>query len=270
MNHSIFTHCLLTASLVVGSVVAAQAQVVTTSQLLHPGSRCDHVIGLMHRHGVNNSVDRTATHSMLHHSRFGPMVIPDTELGDLEVVQVNQIAHEDPACGPKLAVIVRNQSCRAICNFHVSAVAVFGRICPTSPNATVAVEQIAPGETLEVLLPLPIEALAMGNRNGQVIGFQTLVVAIDSLDQLVETNEANNLKAFDIAEVPFVTIGVEETVETVETVATETAVQQSPVTAEAAPFFTGEVDQPTSDPLRSAIQKLVPNQADEARVPAAP
>jgi hypothetical protein len=62
-----------------------------------------------------------------------------------------------------------------------------------------------------------------------------------------------------------VTIVVEETVETV---STETAVLQSPVTAEAAPISTVEVDQPTLDPLRSAIQKLVPNQASEAPVTA--
>ena len=126
-------------------------------------------------------------------------------------MQVNQIVHQDDACGPKFTVTIRNCSTRNVCHFHVTAVAVLGRICPTSPNATVKVAQIGPGEALEVCLQLPIEALAMGNRHGQVIGFQRLVVADRQLDQLVETNEANNLKAFACSEIPVVTTVVEQT-----------------------------------------------------------
>lgn len=258
MKRSIHTQLLLIALLAVGSTVTVQAQGVTTSALIHPGSRCDHVIGLILRHGVNNSVDPMAAHSLLQHGPLGSMAIPAAELGDLEIVQINRIAHEDPACGPKVAVTIRNQSCRQVCEFHVTAVAVLGRILPMSPSVTIRVDRIDPGAAIEVVLPLPVEALAMGNRNGQVIGLQTLVVAIDSFDQLVETNEANNLRALDIAQVPALAVAVEEAVEATEAAPVDApaASQQDAVNSDGQAI----AEPASADPLRSAFEQLVPEQ----------
>lgn len=260
MKLSIHTPMLI-AALVVTSAVTAQAQVVTTSQLLDRNDRCDHVIGLVMRHGVNNSVDRAGAHSLLHPSPYGGMAIPPGELGDLQIVQVNQLEHADPACGPKIAVTVRNASCRQVRHFHVTVVGVLGRIFPTSPSATTRIDCLEPGADIEVILPLPIEALAMGNRNGQVIGLQTLVVAIDSFDQLVETNEANNLQAFDITQLPMVAATVEETVETT---TTETAVAETTVSEQATRIDTTTAQPVAEDPLRSAIDQLVPEENNQA------
>ncbi len=152
-------------------------------------------------------------------------------MGDLEIIQVTQVLHDDAACGPKIAVIVRNQSVRQVCDFHVSAVAILGRICPSSPNRTVRVAKLEPGEAQEVLVQLPIEALAMGNRNGQIIGFQRLVVAIDSYDEFVETNEANNVKAFDRRDLQVVSPTVEQSVETISST-TETRVRNANVSVD--------------------------------------
>ena len=156
---------------------------------------------------------------------------------------------------------VKNLGCRKVCNFHISVVALFGPICPTSPNNTVCVEDLGPGEAVEVIVQLPIEALAMGNRNGQVIGFQRVVVAIDSYDEFVETNEANNLKAFDVAALPVVTPTVTETVtETVESVSTttttETGAVQETVTEEVGGTTTTTTTAPPADALQTAIQKM--------------
>ena len=271
MNHSRFNSCIAAAGLVVCSVINAGAQEISTTQVLHPSLSCDHVIRLIHMHGVNNSVDRSGVHSFAHHSPSGGFQIPDTELGDLEIMQVNQIEHADNACGPRIAVVVHNQSCRKVCDFRVSAVALLGRICSSSPCATVKVAEILPGAALEVQIQLPIEALAMGNRNGQIIGFQRLVVAIDSYDELLETNEANNIKAWNQAEIPVVvpTI-VEEISEPVSDIVTETAIAEATAPAQvqqledsSGPANTVAPIEESTDALRSAIEKIDANQATE-------
>lgn len=284
-------HCLLALGLVVSSAISAQAQapassqvlpsssqvlssseVLRTSQLLPGGSLCNHVIHLIHCHGVNNSVDLAASHTMLHHSPLGSMLVPGVELGDLEICHVAQLLPGDPGCGPKISVTVKNHGCRKVCNFHITAVAILGRICPTSPNHTVCVEHLGPGEALEVIVPLPIEALAMGNRNGQIIGFQRLVVAIDSYDEFVETNEANNLRAFDVAALPVltptVTETVEETVEETVSTTTDSGPVQETVTEEVGGTATAPAP-PPADALQTAIRKLgVHNTAPVEATPA--
>jgi hypothetical protein len=254
------TRCVLTLGLAVCATISAEAQngILHASQVLPGGTRCENVIHLMHLHGVNNSVNQTMSASMLHHSPLGSMIIPGGELGDLEVIQVTQVLHDDPACGPKIAVIVQNQSVRKVCDFHISAVAILGRICPTSPNTTVRVEKLEPGEALEVCLHLPIEAFAMGNRNGQIIGFQRLVVAIDSYDEFVETNEANNVKAFDRSTLQLVSPTVEQPIETISGT-TETGVVQETARQDVNVDIgsTGVNSQtPAPDALQSAIRKL--------------
>lgn len=268
------THYVMALGLVVSCAISARAQapVVHTTQVLHGGALCHNVIHLIHCHGVNNSIDLTAGHTMLHHSPLGSMLVPGMELGDLEICNVAQVLHEDPACGPRIAVTVKNLGCRKVCNFHISVVALFGPICPTSPNNTVCVENLGPGEALEVMVQLPIEALAMGNRNGQVIGFQRLVVAIDSYDEFVETNEANNLKAFDVATLPVVTPTVTpETVESVSTTTTsQTGAVQEAVVQEVGGTSptTTTTTAPPADALQTAIQKM--NASANAAAAAAP
>ncbi len=209
---SLLGTALLAASMIACTTNTSNAQHVLTSQVVQNVSYCDHVIEQIARHGVNNSVDTSGGASMFHPSPFGSFAVPQQEFGDLEVVSVSQFEHIDATCGPKISVVVHNNSLRKVCSFQVSAVAIFGHICSRSPNATVRVEAIEPGQAFEVCLQLPIEALAMGNRNGQVLGFQRLVVVIDSYDELLETNEANNVKAFDAAAIPFATVAVQQTV----------------------------------------------------------
>lgn len=260
MNRSIFRNCVLSIGLVISAAAGADAQPLGFQASMPGGSRCDHVIQQMFRHGVNNSVDRSVSNSMLRHSPFGVVGTPDSEFGDLEVVQVHQIPQQG-VCGPKLAVIVMNRSSRKVCNFHVSAVAVFGHICPTSPNTTVEVTAINPGEAFEVCVQLPIESLSMGNQNRQVLGFQRLVVAIDSFDELLETNEANNVKAFESGEIPIVSpVIVETAVPATPTITTvETTVAPALATTQTSPDVavdSMDLENPTDDSLRSAIEQV--------------
>lgn len=270
MNRSMFFQCVLTASFLVSLSVQSHAERHIAPQLLPGGTRCDHVIQMVLRHGVNNTFDRSGTSSLLNQSPFGGMQVPISELGDLQIVQVNQLPPEVPACGPKFAVIIMNQSNRQVCNFHVSAVAVFGHICPTSPNATTEVAKINAGEAIEVIISLPIEAFSMGNRNGEVLSFERLVVAIDSFDELFETDEANNVKAFNASEIAVVTAVVQQTaLSIIESSDSVPNVSQQVQSSPRGPGqnsmnnVNGEVsvdaldlDHPTPESLRSAIQQV--------------
>ncbi|SMP51152.1 hypothetical protein SAMN06265222_103231 [Neorhodopirellula lusitana] len=137
-------------------------------------------------------------------SHYGNVIVSADEVGDLCIADVQQFEVTDPACGPKFAVIVSNNSTRCVADFHVTVAATLGRLFPHSPQSTVKVGKIQPGEALQVEVTLPIEALAMGNRNGQVIGFQRVIVAIDSFDELFETDEGNNVKSFKACDIAFV------------------------------------------------------------------
>ena len=266
MNQLSIGKLLLATCITAASAVASHAQGIHTSQLLPGGSSCLHVIRLIQIHGVNNSFDTGGTHLTAHHSPFGSYAVPDTELGDLEIVQIVQEAHVDPACGPKFIVTIRNNSCRDVCNFHVTVVATLGRIFPGSPNQTECVDTICAGETADVCVQLPVEAFAMGNQHGQVIGFQKLIVAIDAFDELAETNEANNLRALNCGEIPVATAAVvEETGTTVVAESLETLNAISPAAtivpppaleAPAAVAPQAEEEVPATDALRSAIRMM--------------
>lgn len=234
---------LLAAAMMFIAVGSAKADGVDLAHVLHGGPTADHVINLMLRHGVNNNQNYGG--QLAHHSPFGPMLIPHAELGDLELVQIALCENVDPACGPKFAVTVRNNSTRDVCGFRISLVALLGRIHPMAPTAVVKVDKLCAGAVAEFHVQLPMECLAMGNRNGQVIGFQRLVVAIDSFDQFVECNECNNIKVFARTAIPLAK--VVETA-TVETTATTTAVAP----AAAAPAAAATSAAPTAAPAAAA------------------
>ena len=279
MNHLpigklVLATCILTITSAQGQA-QVQTQGVRTAHLLSGGTSCLHVIRLIQIHGVNNSFDIGATQITAHPSPFGAYAVPGAELGDLEIVQIAQVPQADSACGPQFTVTIRNNSCRDVCNFHVTVVATLGRIFPGSPNATTCVDKLCAGATADVCVQLPIEALAMGNLNGQVIGFRKIIVAIDAYDELAETNEANNLRALACTEIPLVTAAV---VETLESSVTETVVADSSADTTAAPAAISnptsapaavapnaaplEQEAPTGDALRSAIRMMdAPTQA---------
>lgn len=243
------------------SMVAVNGQELTRGDLIGHPTGCQHVINLVHRHGVNHTFDRFGSANHLHHSpvilTLGSMMIPAAEMGDLEIISVHQFSHDDPACGPKIAVVVANQSSRCVKSFSVTAVAMLGRMHFDSPNQTVKVEEIKAGEALQVELVLPIESLAMGNRGGQPIGFQRLVIAIDSFDELAETDEANNIKAYAIASVPMMTVAVVQATETVsvDPLASEIVAPGTQTTTIMTPG-TKPTPDGSSDPLQAAIDQL--------------
>ena len=194
-------------TLLSGPLSPVQADDVDLRRLLHGPDRCDHVIGLLMRHGVNNDSDTAASLNTFH--PLGPVAIPTADLGDLELVSVVRHAAMAAGCGPTFNVVVKNCSTRDVCGSRLTLVGLFGRICPTSPNVTASIDSLPAGQVAEVTVTLPIESLAMGNLNGQMIGFNRVLVVIDSFDQFMEANEANNLRVFDATSIPVATAAVE-------------------------------------------------------------
>lgn len=174
---------------------------------------CSHVIDLLLRYGSGGSHGYQSSGGLIQPTAYGPAVVPHTEIGDLELVAVTIQSDGDATCGPTFGVTVRNNSQRDVTDFRISIVGVLHRIHPLSPTTVHCVEKICAGAVVECQISLPVEALSMGRAGDQVLCLQTVVVAIDSYDQLVECDESNNLKVLALADVPrAVVVGVEEQV----------------------------------------------------------
>ena len=170
---------------------------------------CGHVIEMLVRHGGLYELGPMGRSATVVPSPYGPFMMPASELGDLEIECISEVPQADPACAPTFVVTIANKSIRDLCDVQVSLVALLGPIRPFNPTAITRVERIPAGASIEVSLQLPIESLAMGRNGNAVIGFQKLLVAIDSLDQYLELDEANNLQLLCRADIPQQTVVVE-------------------------------------------------------------
>lgn len=267
MNQFLFRLSALCIGLVPCLCNFSHGQIYTNTTIVAGPSPCEHVIRMMMRHGVNNHFDRTSAASLLSATPFGCAGLPTEEIGDLRIVQANLMPPLETGGGPRIAVVVMNQSRREIRSFHLSAVAILGRIHAGSPTDTVRIDRILPGEALEVVVRLPIEALSIGHRNGEVLGYDKLIVAVDCFDVILEADEANNLRLFEASELTMVTSAVSVTAVSVlqetETTATQlvSAVPSNAVPSSRANSGDVSVDaldleHPTPDSLRSAIQSV--------------
>ncbi len=249
---------MLTRSVLMPSPACAEGNLAP--QMNQSTGRCDHVISMMLKHGVNNRFDRSEASRLLQSTSTLLNGLPPSELGDLDLVQVSQLASA-ANCGPRIAVQLMNRSHRKVERFHVTAVAVLGHICPDSPSATFEVAELEAGAILEVQLQLPIEAFAMGNRNGTPLGFQTLVVAIDSFDALLESDESNNIRAWSASDLPVEQpVAVTQAVELLQANESNqaTTVQPQANREVESPVERPDLEQPTPDSLRAAIKMLAP------------
>ncbi len=263
----IFRYCVaacVTTTIAVCLAELAHSQTIDTSQVLCGNSRCDHVVAQVMRHGVNRHATNLAANNLaashlVGSSPFGLAAIASSDIGDLQIVSVQRVADLQTPCGPRFKIVVMNQSQHPVEGVDVSLVALLGAIQPHSPNATVRSCGIEPGTAVEVDITLPIEALSMGNNNGVVLGLQTLLVAIDSHDEWIEVDEANNLQALAAASIPIVETVITQMTTTVSeseflpSVAAPAMVAPTSVPAADSLEVTPEVD---GDLLRQAVEKL--------------
>ena len=129
-------------------------------------------------------------------------------LGDLELLSVYGDATIDPRNGPVFEVALRNNSQEVLENVTVSAVAVLGQIHGQSPTTVLSIGRIEATETISIRIQLPASSMVMGPVGTAVMPFETLVVAIDSFDELVESNELNNISILRRSEIPMLPIAV--------------------------------------------------------------
>lgn len=165
--------------------LAANNDFHRTSQVLGvPSSYCGHVIDLMMRTRMLQQAGQCGHVGEV----FMPHLSVGLKPGDLELLGVHLVCDGDATKGPVFEVAMRNNSNVPVGNFRVSLVGVHGRINVHSPSTTICVPRIEACQESRVQIQLPITCMTMCQG-----GFDTLVVALDSFDDLIECNEVNNL-----------------------------------------------------------------------------
>ena len=129
-------------------------------------------------------------------------------LGDLELLSVYGDGTIDPRNGPVFEVALRNNSQEVLENVTVSAVAVLGQIHGQSPTTVLSIGRIEAAESISIRIQLAASSMVMGPVGTPVMPFETLVVAIDSFDELVESNELNNVSILRRSEIPILPLAV--------------------------------------------------------------
>ncbi len=147
---------------------------------------CYHIIDLLAR----NRARRFSGHAApVGGNVLGSLPLP----GDLELLEVHLISDGAVGQGPVFQVSFRNTSRWPVHNFQISVVGVLERITPDSPCRSIRIPCINAGETKCMEIQLPVRCMALGRYGGPLAPFDTLVVALDSFDELVECNELNNV-----------------------------------------------------------------------------
>ena len=162
---------------------------IRTNQVLGiPSSWCGHVIDLMMRNQMRRQLGTGQYGGQVHLPHLSVGVKP----GDLELLGVHLVCDGDACKGPTFQICMRNNSHVPIGNFKVSVVGVLGQICPHNPTADICIPRIEPCQDLQVTLQLPVTCMTMGPHSCAA-PFDTVVVAVDSHDDLLECNELNNV-----------------------------------------------------------------------------
>lgn len=153
-----------------------------------PSSHCGHVVDLMMKNRMRARF-RTNGIEQLHL----PHLTVGLQPGDLEFLCVHLVQEGNAQQGPVFQVGMKNNSDVPIGNFKVSLVGVLGQIHVHSPSATICIPRMEAGQEMQIQIQLPVACLSMGPLHQQCC-FDTLVVALDSYDELLECDELNNVQ----------------------------------------------------------------------------
>lgn len=271
MKFSIPYFKLLFGLLSLAFVTECNAQIVTISTTtVVPTAPCDHVIQLIMRHGVNNQFNRMASCQLLKQATApgipGAMTGNMSTLGDLEILQVNALPLSGTSSGPRFAVTIMNHGATEARDFHVSVVAALGQIHSHSPISTVKVDRIGAGQAFEVVAQLPVEALSMGRYNGNVQSYDKLIVAVDCFNKIFEYDEANNVRLFEYSQLHNTASNLPSAGSLRSQVPALNILENpnfalsksSAVDSHRSIVDALDLEQPTPDSLRSAIQSINP------------
>ncbi len=166
-----------------------QSAIAQVSQVLGvPSSFCGHVIDrLMENQMRQNCGVRgyDAGHAIL----LPGMSVP-LKPGDLQLQHVQLLSDSNGAQGPVFLITLQNQSEIPVGDFRITLVAVTGTIQVLSPSVTGNVQRIDAGAVVQFQLQLP------------ACNFDTLVAVIDSFDELLESDELNNVQILSRSNIP--------------------------------------------------------------------
>src|SRR5262245_43483668 len=137
----------------------------------------------------------------------GPFIAPP--IGDLELVSVGMVADGVGDKGPIYRISVKNNSTIAARHFRVSLIATLGELTHLSPVVTMNIDELAAGAVGHIDVQLPHGVMTLGPQ-GQPGPFTTLIAAIDSFDELIESDELNNVATFTRGEIALI-VTVQET-----------------------------------------------------------
>lgn len=251
----------------VSSPLNGFAQLVTftsTTTTVIPAAPCDHIIQMLLRHGVNNQCDRTIASLLVNPSlsKCAPNAL--IESNDLQVSHATLIPKSEFSMGSRIAIAIVNRSSKEARDFHVSVAAIREQLHPNSPISTVRVERIGPGESLEVSVPLPQE-IGTGNGPAMETRFERVIVAVDCFNRIPESDEANNIRMFDYRQLMPTATCIPNLISTQHVVPALALLENSSMRTDSnwnrdsyVTVDALDLDQPTPDSLRSAIQSVNP------------
>ena len=226
-------------SILGGVTQSAVSNVLAQPSLTTLNFDCGHVIQLLMANKFRQNTFQNGT-------ELAPGLLLGTPWqqcpGDLELLGVYCDGTVDPRNGPVFEVTLRNNSQVELEHVTLSAVAVLGNIHGQSPTSVVSIGQIGAGETISFRIQLPASSMVMGPVGSPVQPFETLVVAIDSFDELIESNELNNVSILRRGEIPMMPVAI--VAPTVSALNPQLAVPSQPTTVPA--IATPEESKPAS------------------------
>ena len=177
---------------------------IRASQVLGiPTSYCGHVINLLMTNRMRQSFGNAGNVAA---PAYAPYLRAGQSPGDLQLLCVHLVCDGDAAKGPVFQISLKNNSNVPIGNFRISVV---GSTRPdsyafTNGNHSLFL-RIEAGCEIQVQVQLPFTCMSMGVP-GQQVPFDTLIVAVDSFDELLECNELNNVQILTRADIPLLVV----------------------------------------------------------------
>ena len=165
-----------------------------------PVSHCGHVIDLMMKNQMRARFRTDGTEQL-----YLPHLTVGLSPGDLELLCIHLVCDGHAQSGPTYQIGMKNNSSVPIGNFRVSLVGVLCQIDVHSPSATICIPRMEAGEETQIQIQLPVTCLSMGPCH-QRCEFDTVVVALDSFDELLECDEFNNVQILKREDVSFLVI----------------------------------------------------------------
>ena len=192
-------------SILGGATQSAVTSVSAQPSLTTLNCDCGHVIQLLMANKFRQNTFQSG-------SELAPGLLPGSPwqqpLGDLELLGVLCDGTVDPRNGPVFEVTICNNSQETLEDVTVSVVAVLGQIHGQSPTTVVSIGRIGTAETISIKVQLPASSMVMGPVGSPVQPFETLVVAVDSFDELIENNELNNVSILRRGEIPMMPVAM--------------------------------------------------------------